>query len=486
MTQTRAFALAPTAWVTIQTVSQQLVAIAILAVQAPILGPRAFGLFALVMVFIGFCEFVVGSAATEALISIRRIEERHFHAMTGITVLISLLLGAAAFAAAPSLARIFGDADLAPVLRWMAVLPVLSAFSAAPLAATKREMQFRPTALRGIAGTIAGGLAGLTLALLGAGVWALIWQALVQRAVAVVVLWRLVPLRFGLSLSWRHLGEMRQFAATVAVSRVMNWASAQLPRLILGLFLGTTELGLFALAARLNDIVSQIALEPRATVARVDLRRWAADVEGLDAAARRLFMQMSAICFPLCIGGAVIVPTLFHTWLNPHWFGAIVPAQLMLLMGVPSVTFYCASALFLALNHQASEAFVSTVQTVTAAVVTLISAPLGLTVATAAISARPLALLPLPVALLNHRCGISARAMLLAQRPALLAAALMGVAVWLLGALLESRLSGIVELLALIVAGAVIYLVLLMALLPDLVDQFLRRTPVTPVARMPM
>ena len=485
MTQTRAFALAPTAWVTIQTVSQQLVAVVILAVQAPILGPRAFGLFAVVMVFIGFCEFVVGSAATEALISIRRIEDRHFHAMTGITLLISLLLGAAAFAAAPGLAKIFGDADLAPVLRWMAVLPLLSAFSAAPLAATKREMQFRPTALRGIAGTMAGGAVGLTLALLGAGVWALVWQALVQRAVAVIVLWRIVPLRFGLSLSSRHLGDLKQFAATVALSRMMNWASAQLPRLILGLFLGTTELGLFALAARLNDIVSQVALEPRATVARVDLRRWADDVKGLETAAQRLFMQMSVICFPLCIGGAAIMPVLFHTWLNAHWSGAIVPAQLMLLMGLPCVTFYCASALFMALNHQASEAFVSTVQTVTAALVTLVFAPLGLTIATAAIAARPLALMPLPVALLNQRCGISGRAMLRAQLPALLAASLMGSTVWLLNVLLEPGLSGVVELLMLVAAGAVVYVFLLAALLPELVGQLLghRSTiPVNPVA----
>ena len=89
--------LTPTTWVTIQTVFEQAFGVVLFAVQAAALGPHAFGLFSLVMVFIGFCEFVLGIAASEALISIPNIEDLHFHTMTTATVLLSVLLGAGVF-----------------------------------------------------------------------------------------------------------------------------------------------------------------------------------------------------------------------------------------------------------------------------------------------------------------------------------------------------------------------------------------------------
>jgi len=75
----------------------------------------------------------------------------------------------------------------------------------------------------------------------------------------------------------------------------------------------------------------EVAVVPRYAVARVELRKYASDRAGLDAALRRTFTFLTVFCFPLCIGGAAIVPTLFRVWLDPRWTGAIVPAQCLLL-----------------------------------------------------------------------------------------------------------------------------------------------------------
>jgi O-antigen/teichoic acid export membrane protein len=465
----------PTAWVAIQTTSQQAFSILIFAIQAPMLGPRPFGLVSVVMVLIGFCEFVLGAAAAEALISIRRIEPLHYHTTSLVNLLFSLLCGCLFFAGADQFASLFGDRDLAAVMRVMSVLPVISALSAAPTAATKREMHFKPTAVRGILGVICGGLVGLVMTIAGFGVWALVWQAIVQRLVATVSLWLAVPLPFRLAWSPRHFREMRHFAAMVMLSRSMNWASAQIPRLLLGLFLGTTEVGLFSMAGRLNDIVTLVALEPKVTVARVDLRRYADDRAALEHAALRIFNQLSAVCFPLFIGAAAVVPTLFHAWLDPHWFGGIVPAQLMLLMGVPVLTTYCTTAILLAINRQSSEATVSTVQTGTVVLAVLLTAPLGLIAASTAMAIRPLLLMPLPLAVIRRTCGISPRAVLLAQMPALLSSLAMGAGVLLLGDLLQNHLGQVPLLLLLVMAGAAGYAALLWRMAPELSAQLGRK-----------
>jgi O-antigen/teichoic acid export membrane protein len=444
------------------------------ALQAPILGPRAFGLVSIVMVFVGFCETVLCEAAAESLISIRRIDNGHFNAMNTANVLIALLCGAIVFVGAPTYAQLFHDEQLVPILQWMSILPLLSALAAVPTAATKRDMQFQPLALRSIFSVFIGGIVGLVLTLTGAGVWALVWQAIVTRLVAAIVLWWVVPLPLRLGLSVQRLGDLVTFALPTLLSRTMTWVTGQIPRLLLGLYWGPAELGLFSLAGRLTDVILEVTVVPRYAVARVELRRFADDPAGLRFATRDLLRNMSVYCFPICMGGIAAAPTLFHAWLDPRWYGGIVPAQLMLLMCVAFTTHYCIGAALLALNLQRAEALTSVVQTLVTVVVVIVSAPFGLVPATAAYAGRPIFLLPLPALLLRWKSGVPVGTVLQAQGPVLLIASVMGAVVWALRLALEPFLNSLVLLGVLVACGGIVYAGLVLKFLPASVPARLR------------
>ncbi len=74
--------MSPSLWVTIEKFSQQAVWLVLFAILAPILGPRPYGLFAIVMVFIGYCEFVTVEAAAEALMGMDPLAPRHLKTAT--------------------------------------------------------------------------------------------------------------------------------------------------------------------------------------------------------------------------------------------------------------------------------------------------------------------------------------------------------------------------------------------------------------------
>ncbi len=474
----KAFArLSPTSWLTTKTVFSQVFALLLFAIQAPLLGPRAFGLISIVMIFVGFCEYVPGEAAAESLLSIREIDERHFSSMTTANVLLSLLIGIGVFAGANRIAGWFGDPEAARVLRWMAILPTISAFAVAPTAATKRDMQFQPLALRSMGSLLVGGLVGLVLTLTGAGVWALVWQAIVTRLVAAIVLWRVVPLKFSMAISRRHFGDLVQFAAPTMASKFLTWSSQQVPRLMLGLYWGAVDLGLFSLASRLGDLLMEVAVVPRYAVARIELRNFAKDHAGLDAAMRRILALLAAFCFPLCVGGAVVVPTLFHVWLDPRWVGAIVPSQCMLLACMPLVTQYMGGAALLAMNFQKLEAIVSIAQAITTVAVVAAGAPFGLVAASVGIAARPFILLPLSAGLLQRYCGIPSSTIFRPQWPALAASLAMGASVWLLRLALGSVVTDAVALPILVIAGAAVYGLLAKLMMPAVVAQLVSRLP---------
>ncbi len=455
-----------TFWVTTQTTFTQLFGLALFAIQAPVLGPRAFGLISIVMVFTGFCETVLTEASMDALISLPVIEELHFATMTTVTLAAAAAIAVVIFALAAPIAHLFADAELTAVFRSMAVLPIIAAFAAAPGAATKRALEFRPLAVRSIAGVAAGGSVGLVLTLMGFGVWALVWQAIVQRLASVVILWWAVPLRLHLAVSSRHLNDLKAFIGPLMLSRTMKWASGQIPRFLLGLYLGASELGLFSLASRLNDILIQVTVISKYAVMRLEFRLFLANPGGLGASLQNSLRQMSIMYFPLFVGAAAVMPALFRVWLDPRWFGGIVPAQLMLLMGVPSVTLFAIGALLMALNHQKTEALLAIVDTVATVVLVLLAAPFGLLVATAAFASRPFAVLPLNLRFASTQCGLGARLILMPQIPALAAASSMGALVWLVGRFLQPSISAVGVLATQIAVGVMSYTLLCCLLLP--------------------
>src|SRR5579859_5252587 len=109
--------MSPSLWVTVEKLSQQVVWLILFAILAPILGPRPYGLFAIVMVLVGFCEFVTVEAAAEALIGVESLDPQHIKTATTGNLIVAVLAGIAVFLMAPAVADAFGDAELVALFR---------------------------------------------------------------------------------------------------------------------------------------------------------------------------------------------------------------------------------------------------------------------------------------------------------------------------------------------------------------------------------
>lgn len=453
----------------------QICGVTIFAIQAPLLGPRAFGLVALVMVFISLFEAVLEVAVTDALLSVREIDRLHYSTATASTLVFFSLFGLAIFLFANPLAAALKEPELASIFRVMSIIPVFSALISAPSAATRRDLKFGPLAGRTMASTLIGGIVGLVLALLHFGVWALVWQAVVQRVLSAAMLWAMVPLRFRVEFSPTHFRELMRYAAPMMLSQGMAWGTGQFPRFILGVFLGTGELGIFSLATRINEIVLLLTLSPRYGVARVEMTKYGDDLASLRIAIKRLLTQMGFLCFPVCIGGAAIMPTLFVVWLDSRWSTGVYATQFVMLGSVAFVTHYGLSAALLGMNRQSAIAINATVQMIITLIVMPVFAPFGLNVATAAFALRTLAAAPVPAQFARRFSGISFTDIAGAQARVFLAAALMGAGVVVLRVLLTPYVAQRYLLVILVLAGALLYAVLVARLQPDVVAQFTLR-----------
>jgi PST family polysaccharide transporter len=471
--------MSPSLWVTVEKLSQQAVWLALFAILAPILGPKPYGMFAIVMVFVGFCEFVTIEAACEALIGMEPLEPLHLKTATTCNFLMGAMAGGAVFLLAPFFGDLFGDEELTPLFQALAILPALSALTSAPIAVLKRRMDFRPLALRASLGLIIGGLAGIALALAGAGVWALVAQVLLQRAAEVVILWATagVGAGAGFAWSWRHYHDLRDYALHVLLSASMMFLGAQLPRVIIGYFLGPVDLGLFTLANRFPETLAQVVISPRAIVARIDLRRYRHGEEALSNAFSRLLRDIALIGFPMSLGAAATIPLLFSVWLDDRWQAGIHASQLMFLTIPPQVVFYACSTVLMALNFPKQEARVSTIQSLSNGLFVLAAVPFGLNAVCAVMVLRLCLLTPYVTFLVSRVCGIPKRSTAEATGLLFGLSLAMALAVAAISPLLVRTMGDTCALAGLIIIGFVIYVALVRIFAPNEARRFLARLP---------
>lgn len=399
--------LAPFAWITVERLTQQILWIVLFSILAPILGPRPYGLFSLVMVFVGVCEYILIDGATEALVTVRDCD--HLHTSTANLALCALALAMTAImcALAPLFGHLLHDDEFAKLMWVLAPLPVLSSLSAAPIAIMRRALEFRKLAVRSIAGLMIGGIFGIVLALAGLGVWALAAQVVGQRLAEVTIAWFSVPERLRFAWSRGRFVEMRAIGLNIFAARAMSFAAGQIPRIAIGSTLGPTELGLFTLATRFLDIVMFAAVMPITSVGRIELRHAAPGSPEFGRIFSVMIQNVSFLAFPCLLGVAALAPELFHVWLDQRWAAGVIPTQLVVLSGLPLVLCYGIDAALLAAGLSALFRRMSTLQATTLIATTLVAAPFGLNALCLALAARPWVLLPLFMGQLNRACHLS-------------------------------------------------------------------------------
>lgn len=448
--------LSPLAWVTTEKTTQQVLWLGLFAILAPLLGPSAYGEFSVVMVFIGFCEFVLGAGSTEALVVVDDLNPPDMATANTATLVLALLISAVLAVLAPFVALSFDDPQL-KILMWALIpLPVLTLLGSVPSALMRRQERYKEFAIRSIVGLSLGGALGIGFAIAGFGVWALALQVLAQRLAETVISWMAVPhpLRFGWS---RHLFQsMRRPAIDIYSGRLMMFSNTQMPRLILGYLLGPSELGLYVLGTRLLDVVMNTMAIPRISVGRIDLR-----MPFLKSPEfRKMFTDMvedvALLAFPVLLGAAVLMPELLQLWLPGKWQEGTQAVQLVMLSGVPTVLIYCLDAAFLGAKLVSNFRTMAFAQTVTTLLTVFAAAPFGLNMVCLGLAIRPWLLLPFFLHRLHRSCDMPSGTGVMAAFRSLLGAVLM-TAIVTLPILRPDWLDAKLDFMLLVATGAVVY-----------------------------
>nr|WP_234488779.1 lipopolysaccharide biosynthesis protein [Oxynema sp. CENA135] len=320
-------------WSAIENWGSQVISFLVFFILARLLDPQAFGLVALSSVFFAFLELFLNQGFANALIQKKHVDPEHLDTAFWINFSIALLLTLLGVFAAESVALWFEEPKLAPIIQWMSLSFLISAFSGVQQALFRRNLAFKALSARTLLATFVGGLVGIVMASTGFGVWSLVGQRLSNGVAGVLVLWWASDWRPGLKFSISHAKELFSFGVNIMGSQILTFFILRADDFLIGKFLGSEALGYYTIAYRVLLMITQLLYSTTNQVVLPAFSKLQEEPERLRKALYSSTQLSSLISLPLSVGIAVLAPELVVFLFGDKWMPSVPAMQILAFIG---------------------------------------------------------------------------------------------------------------------------------------------------------
>ena len=333
-------------WAFVMNWGQRGIATAFTFVLAALLGPTDFGLVAMALAFVALIQVVLEQGISTAIIQRDELDDEHLDSAFWLNLGWCLLLAAVTAGLSGWWAAANDAPDLRNVLLALSGLLLIWGLMIVQMSLLQRETRFRELAVSWNVGALVGGVLGVVLAVLGAGVWAFVAQQLAMDFVALVLMWVAAKWRPHARFSWPHARELVGFSANVFVANLGGFVTRRADTLLMGLFFGPTAVGLYRLADRIVDLVLEFTMRPVGLIALPHFSRLQNDPEGLRESVQKCLRATLVIAMPALL---VVAATSDYVLalLGDEWLPAADVLSLLCVVGiVKGLVFFTGPLLF--------------------------------------------------------------------------------------------------------------------------------------------
>ena len=284
-----------------------------------LLTPRDFGLVAMVMTFSLLLMNCGLNGITEAIIQrediTHALASNFFWINLGVGSMLTLIFAAAA----PLLARFYGDALVAPITVGMAATIFLTSTSVLHLALLKRAMLFSKVAANDLIARAVSVLVSIALGWAGWGYWALVVGACatpLSPAIGAMAMCRWIP---GPPRRAAGTGTMLKFASHTYARFGVNYFARNTDYLIVGWRFGAHQLGFYKKAYDLFALSAAQLVVSTSSVAVSALSRVKDDRVQYTRYLLGAISVMAVIGMGLAGGLTLTGPDVIRILLGPRW-----------------------------------------------------------------------------------------------------------------------------------------------------------------------
>ena len=315
-----------TAAVIIQGIGQ----ILLLAVLARHISQTEFGLITATLVVIG-----LGRQFTDALLRPVIIQREHLSVQDiGTASLISWFFAFGAFVSlfllAPLIGDLFSEPDIEPIIKTLSFIFLIQAPSLVAEGLLHRELKFSRIAFSEVISFLLGyTLVGVSLALEGFGVWALVWAYLAQVGIkSIAIVWQ-KPKTLVTRFDYRSFRHIVRMSGGFSIAKLLGYTATQVDYLVVAATMNSAAVGIYGRAYQLVGMPAMLFGQVLERImfpiySRLQNDRQKAKVHYGHAVA------LSAIVMaPMSVLFVVLGPEIVRIILGPDWSEAVIPLQIL-------------------------------------------------------------------------------------------------------------------------------------------------------------
>jgi O-antigen/teichoic acid export membrane protein len=322
-------------WYVVNAVTQKALQIVSFVILARLLVPEDYGVYAVILIVLGFFNQITNLPFGTTLIQRRGDVEAYLDPYWTLDILRSIVNAALIAVLGHWIAVWFHVERFTPLIQLCGILLVLPTFSNIRNLTLFRDMDFRTLAVRDILTQIVYVVTAVGYAFwVERSAWALVVGNAAMYVFGNFLSYRLVPGRARASFAFGRLRDLVGHAKWVYGQNLVDYAANFTDKILLGLTLAPGELGLYAKAKDLStspagfiaSVARKVGLSAFALVQDSQARIRQGMLRGIDV----LFLTAvpAAIVF-LLEGGTVI-----RILLGDNWLSIVIPFKIMAVGGI--------------------------------------------------------------------------------------------------------------------------------------------------------
>ena len=310
-------------WRFMERIGAQAVAFVVEIILARLIVPEAFGIIALVTVFINILQVFVDSGMGNALIQKKNADDLDFSSVFYFNMAMCIVLYGLMFVAAPFIADFYNMPDLTPIVRVLSLMLVVSGVRNIQQAYVSRHLMFKRFFYATLGGTVLAAVVGIGMAYKGFGVWAVVAQQLCRATSAAVILWLTVKWRPKLMFSLERLKGLFSYGWKLLISALIDVGYNNLRKLIIGKLYTASDLSFYDRASyfprfivgNINTSIDSVLL-PTMSAEQDDKSR-------VRAMTRRAIKTSTYLMMPCMVGLAVCAEPVVRLILTEKWLPCV-------------------------------------------------------------------------------------------------------------------------------------------------------------------
>lgn len=301
----------------------QSVTLIVTIILARLLDPEVYGTIALVTVFTTIIQVFVDSGMANALIQKKDADALDFSSVFYFNIVFALGLYVVLWFISPLIAAFYENSELITILRVLGITVVISGVRNIQQAYVSKNLLFKKFFYSTLGGTMGAAVVGITMALCGFGVWALVFQQIVNALLDTIILWITVKWRPRLEFSISRLAGLISYGWKLLVSSLIDTIYNNLQQLIIGKWYTASDLGYYNQGNKFPNIIVTNINSSIDSVLLPVIAKEQDDHLVVKQMTRRAIKTSSYIMMPLMIGLFCVAEPLVKLLLTDKWIPCV-------------------------------------------------------------------------------------------------------------------------------------------------------------------